>query len=232
VNGGRHALVTFACALAGLTCVHTAHADDEPLPGDPGDIPPALPEHDPPPGLPRDPYAGLAPLDDDPFDRSPPRESTAWIFVSVALGGGSSRLGPIATEAAADAHLFVLSKLSLGARFGAVGFGEPDGNGASGRYVSGLVGYRTRLAGNELRTKGAPVTWLHVMGGAGWMGLKGYDKDRGQRLDFALDRVVFVGRAAVIWARGVFGTSIGLDVLGVPSEGLAIMPTLTFGFMF
>jgi hypothetical protein len=64
------------------------------------------------------------------------------------------------------------------------------------------------------------------------MGLKGYDAVLGQRLDFDLDRLVLAGRAAVIWARGVFGTSLGLDVLGVPREGLAILPTLTFGFMF
>lgn len=190
------------------------------------------PDRDPPPGLPSDPYGGLAPLDDDPFDRAPPRESTAWIFLSAGLGGGSSRLGPIATEAAVEGHLFVLPALSIGARLGAVGFGEPDGNGASGRYVTGLVGYRTRLAGNELRAKGASVTWLHVAAGAGWIGLHGYDKDRGQRLDFDLNRLLFAGRAAVIWARGVFGTSVGLDVLGVPSEGLAVLPTLTFGFMF
>ena len=216
-------------AITGL-CLAMATALDaragEPAPGEvPGD-------HDPPPGLPSDPYGGLAPLEDDPFDKSPPRESTAWIFVSVALGGGSSRLGPIATEAAVEGHAFFLSQLSLGARFGAAGFGKPDGNGASGRYVTGLVGYRTRLAGNELRAKGASVTWLHVMGGAGWLTLKGYDKERGQRLDFELDRLIVEGRAAVIWARGVFGTSVGLDVLGVPSEGLAILPTLSFGFMF
>ena len=62
--------------------------------------------------------------------------------------------------------------------------------------------------------------------------MKGYDAIRGQRLDFDLNRLLVAGRAAVIWARGVFGTSIGLDVLGVPSEGLAVLPTLTFGFMF
>ena len=229
MTASRRALVSLplACALGLGTCVRDARAG-EPEP-EPGEVPPT---YDPPPGLPRDPYAGLAPLDDDPFDTAPPRESTAWIFVSVALGGGSSRLGPIATEAAVEGHAFFLSQLSLGARFGAVGFGEPNGNGASGRYVTGLVGYRTRLAGNELRTKGASVTWLHVMGGAGWVGLHGFDVDRGQRTDFDESRLVLEGRAAVIWARGVFGTSIGLDVLGVPSEGLAVLPTLSFGFMF
>jgi hypothetical protein len=216
-----------ACALVLGAWVRGARAD-EPAP-DPEQAPPT---YDPPPGLPRDPYAGLAPLDDDPFDSSPPRESTAWVFVSVALGGGSSRLGPIATEAAVEGHAFFLSQLSLGARLGAVGFGEPDGNGASGRYVTGLVGYRARLAGNELRAKGASVTWLHVMGGAGWVGLKGHDVNRGQRTDFDESRLVLAGRAAIVWARGVFGTSVGLDVLGVPSEGLAILPTLSFGFMF
>ena len=64
------------------------------------------------------------------------------------------------------------------------------------------------------------------------MGLKGHDAIRGQRLDFDLDRFLVAGRAAVIWARGVFGTSLGVDVLGVPREGLAILPTLSFGFMF
>lgn len=227
MTASRRAIVSlpFACVVVLGMCMQNARAGEP----EPGEVPP---DHDPPPGLPRDPYAGLAPLDDDPFDTAPPRESTAWIFLSVALGGGSSRLGPIATEAAVEGHAFFLSQLSLGARLGAVGFGEPNGNGASGRYVTGLVGYRTRLAGNELRAKGASVTWLHVMGGAGWMGLKGHDAIRGQRLDFDLDRFLVAGRAAVIWARGVFGTSLGVDVLGVPREGLAILPTLSFGFMF
>ena len=229
MTASQRALEGFVLAMATAMVLamfaRDAHAGDP----DPGELPA---DHDPPPGLPRDPYAGLAPLDDDPFDTSPPRESTAWIFVSVALGGGSSRLGPIATEAAVEGHAFFFSQLSLGARLGASGFGEPDGNGASGRYVTGVVGYRTRLAGNELRVKGASVTWLHVTAGAGWIGLKGYDVDRGQRTDFDENRLMLTGRAAVIWARGVFGTSVGLDVLGVPSEGLAVLPTLSFGFMF
>jgi hypothetical protein len=205
--------------------MHDARAD-EPVPGE-------LPvDHDPPPGLPRDPYAGLAPLDDDPFDTAPPRESTAWVFLALGLGGGSSRLGPIATEAAVEGHAFFVSNLSLGARLGAVGFGEPNGNGAGGRYLAGLIGYRTRLAGNELRAKGASVTWLHVAGGAGWLGLAGHDVDRGQRHDFDLSRLLVTGRAAVIWARGVFGTSLGLDVHGAFGEGLAVLPTLGFGFIF
>ena len=87
------AAITGLCMAMATALARDARAG-EPAPGEvPGD-------HDPPPGLPSDPYGGLAPLEDDPFDKSPPRESTAWIFVSVALGGGSSRLGPIATEAA------------------------------------------------------------------------------------------------------------------------------------
>ena len=227
MSASRRAIVSLplACALGLVIGMQSARAGEP----EPGEMPT---DHDPPPGLPRDPYAGLAPLDDDPFDTSPPRESTAWIFLAVGLGGGSSRLGPIATEAAVEGHAFFLSNYSIGARLGAVGFGEPNGNGASGRYAVGLVGYRARLAGNELRAKSASVTWLHVMAGAGWVGLKGYDKDRGQREDFDLSRWLVTGRAAVIWARGVFGTSIGVDILGVPSEGLAVLPTLSFGFMF
>ena len=190
------------------------------------------PDLEPPPGLPRDPYAGLAPIEQDPFDPSPPRESTTWIFVSVALGGGSSRLGPIATEAAVEGHLFVLPRVSIGARLGVLAFGEPDGNGASGRFLTGLLGYRLRLAGDETRVDGASATWLHLAGGAGWTGLNGYVMELGQRHDFDLDRLLLAGRAAVIWARGVFGASIGLDVLGVPREGFAALPTLTFGFLF
>jgi hypothetical protein len=30
----------------------------------------------------------------------------------------------------------------------------------------------------------------------------------------------------------VFATALGLDVLGVPGAGLAVMPSLTFGFGF
>jgi len=196
----------------------------------PPEVPP--PDLEPPPGLPRDPYAGLAPIDQDPFDPGPPRESTTWIFVSVALGGGSSRLGPIATEAAVEGHLFVLPRFSIGARLGALAFGEPDGNGASGRFVTGLLGYRFRLAGDETRVDGPSATWLHLAGGAGWTGLNGYVMELGQRHDFDVDRLLLEGRAAVVWARGVFGASIGLDVLGVPREGFAALPTLTFGFLF
>jgi hypothetical protein len=193
---------------------------------------PAPPDREPPPGLPRDPYAGLAPIDQDPFDPGPPRESRMWIFASVGLGGGTSRLGPIASEAAVEGHLFVLPNVSIGGRLGVVAFGEPDGNGASGRFLTGLVGYRFRLAGDETRVDGASATWLHLAGGAGWIGLNGYVMELGQRHDFDLDRLLVAGRAAVIWARGVFGVSIGLDVLGVPREGFAALPTLTFGFLF
>ena len=192
---------------------------------------PPPPDLEPPPGLPRDPYAGLAPIDQDPFD-SPPRESRTWMFVSVGLGGGTARLGPVATEAAVEGHFFVLPSVSIGARLGVLAFGEPDGNGASGRFLTGLVGYRFRLAGDETRVEGASATWLHLAGGAGWMGLNGYVMELGQRHDFDLDRLLVAGRAAVVWARGVFGVSIGLDVLGVPREGFAALPTLTFGFMF
>lgn len=193
---------------------------------------PPPPDREPPPELPRDPYAGLATIDQDPFEPAPPRESTTWILVSAGLGGGSSRLGPIATEAAVEGHVFVLPRVSIGARLGVLALGEPDGNGASGRFLTGLIGYRFRLAGDETRVEGASATWLHLAGGAGWMGLNGYDMELGQRHDFDLDRLLFAGRAAVVWARGVFGVSIGADVLGVPREGFAALPTLTFGFLF
>ncbi len=201
---------------------------------EPASPPPSLPPPDvePPPSLPRDPYEGLAPIDQDPFDPPPPAESRTWILVSVGLGGGTSRLGPIATEAAVEAHLFVVPRLSVGARAGALALGEPDGNGASGRYLTALVGYRFHLAGDETRANGASATWLHLAGGPGWIGLNGYTMDLGQRHDFDVDRLLLAGRAAVMWARGVFGASIGLDVLGVPREGLAVLPTLTFGFLF
>lgn len=200
----------------------------------PSSPPPSSPPPDlePPPGLPRDPYAGLAPIEQDPFDRGPPPESRTWMFVSVGLGGGSSRLGPLATEAAVEGHLFVLPSVSIGARLGVLALGAPDGNGASGRFLTGLVGYRARLAGDETRVEGASATWLHVAGGAGWMGLNGYVTELGQRHDFALDRLLLAGRAAVVWARGVFGAAIGVDLLGVPREGFAALPTLTFGFLF
>lgn len=193
---------------------------------------PPPPDLEPPPGLPRDPYAGLAPIEQDPFETAPPRESRTWIFVSVGLGGGSSRLGPIATEAAVEGHLFVLPSLSIGARLGVLAFGEPDGNGASGRFLTALVGYRFRLARDETRVEGASATWLHLAAGPGWIGLNGYVMELGQRHDFDLDRLLLAGRAAVVWARGVFGASIGVDVLGVPREGFAALPTLTFGFLF
>jgi hypothetical protein len=193
---------------------------------------PAPPDQEPPPELPRDPYAGLAPIEQDPFETAPPRESRTWIFVSAGLGGGSSRLGPIASEAAAEGHLFVLPRLSIGARLGLVGFGAPDGNGATGRFLTALVGYRFRLAGDESRVEGPSETWLHLAAGAGWVGLNGYDMTLGQRHDFAFDRLLLVGRVAVVWARGVFGASIGLDVFGVPGEGFAVVPTPTFGFLF
>jgi hypothetical protein len=64
------------------------------------------------------------------------------------------------------------------------------------------------------------------------MGLKGYTMTRGMRHDFADDRVLVAGRGALVWARGVFATALGLDVLGVPGAGLAVMPSLTFGLMF
>lgn len=210
--------------MLGVALVVTAFAVAEPSP------PP--PDLEPPPGLPRDPYAGLAPIDQDPFDPAPPRESRTWIFVSVGLGGGSSRLGPIATEAAVEAHLFILPRLSVGARLGTLALGEPDGNGASGQFLTGLVGYRFLLAGDETRFQGASATWLHLAGGAGWTGLSGYTKELGQRHDFGIDRLLLAGRAAVIWARGVFGAAIGADILGVPREGFAAIPTLTFGFLF
>jgi hypothetical protein len=183
---------------------------------------PPPPDLDPPPG----------PIEQDPFDPGPPRESRTWMFVSVGLGGGSSRLGPLATEAAVEGHFFVLPSLSIGARLGVLALGAPDGNGASGRFLNGLVGYRFRLAGDETRVDGPSATWLHVAGGAGWLGLNGYVMERGQRHDFALDRLLLAGRAAVVWARGVFGAAIGLDLLGVPREGFAALPTLTFGFLF
>jgi hypothetical protein len=193
---------------------------------------PPPPDLEPPPGLPRDPYAGLAPIEQDPFDQGPPRESRTWMFVSVGLGGGSARLGPLATEAAVEGHFFVLPSVSIGARAGVLALGEPDGNGASGRFLTGLVGYRFRLAGDETRVEGPSATWLHVAGGAGWVGLAGYVMELGQRHDFALDRLGFAGHAAVVWARGVFGAAIGLDLLAVPREGFAALPTLTFGFLF
>jgi hypothetical protein len=95
-----------------------------------------------------------------------------------------------------------------------------------------LLGYRFRLAGDERRADAPNVTWLHVALGAGWIGLHGYEKTGALRSDFDVDRLLVAGRAAVIWSRGVFGTSIGLDVLGVPSQGFAALPTLGFGFMF
>lgn len=222
----REVLCLLLPALAAVSSARGA------LAAPPPDMPtePEAPR-DPPPGLPRDPYAGLAPIEDDPFDTSEAHESTTWFFLSVALGGGTSRLGPIATEGAIEGHAFVLPSFSIGVRGGALGFGEPDGNGASARYVAGLVGYRTRLAGDERRVKGASVTFLHVAGGLGWMGLKGYEKVGGGRLDFDVSRALLTGRVAVIWARGVFATAIGLDVLEVPREGLAVLPTLTFGFV-
>jgi hypothetical protein len=192
------------------------------------------PDRDPPPGLPRDPYAGLAPIQNDPFETAPPPESRSWFLLAVGIGGGTSRLGPIATEAAFEGHLFVLPRLSVGARLGGLGFGEPDGSGATARYITGLVGYRFRLSGDadERRMDAPTVTWLHVAGGAGWIGLKGYVKTGGLRSDFDVNRLALAGRAAVVWARGVFGTSVGLDVLGVPGQGFAVMPTLGFGFLF
>jgi hypothetical protein len=193
---------------------------------------PSPPDLEPPPGLPRDPHAGLAPIEQDPFDPGPPRESRTWMFVSVGLGGGSSRLGPLATEAAVEGHFFVLPSVSIGARLGVLAVGEPDGNGASGRFLTGLVGYRFRLVGDETRVDGPSATWLQLGGGAGWMGLNGYVMELGQRHDFALDRLLLAGRAAVVWARGVFGAAIGLDLLGVPREGIAALPTLAFGFLF
>ena len=210
--------------MLGAALVVTAFAVTEPSPRPP-DLEPA-------PGLPRDPYGGLAPIDQDPFDPAPPRESRTWIFVSVGLGGGSSRLGPIGTEVAVEGHLFVLPRVSVGARLGVLAFGEPDGNGASGRFLTGLVGYRFLMAGDETRVQGASATWLHVAGGAGWTGLRGYTKELGQRHDFDIARLLLAGRGAVVWARGVFGASIGVDLLGVPREGLAAIPTLTFGFLF
>lgn len=213
--------VALACALVAISCAPVAAADDL----DP-------PDRDPPPGLPRDPYAGLAPIEDDPFQQGPPPESRSWVLLSVGIGGGSSRLGPIATEAAFEGHFFVSSRVSLGGRLGALGFGAPDGNGASARFVTGLLGYRFRLTGDERRADAPNVTWLHVAAGAGWIGLHGYQKTGALRSDFDVDRLLVAGRAAVIWARGVFGTSIGLDVLGVPSQGFSALPTLGFGFMF
>ena len=154
------------------------------------------------------------------------------MFVSVGLGGGTGRLGPLVTEAAVEGHFFVLPSVSIGARLGVLAAGEPDGNGASGRFLTGLVGYRIRLAGDETRIDGPSATWLHVAGGAGWTGLNGYVMELGQRHDFAIDRLLCVGRATLVWARGVFGAAIGVDLLGVPREGFAALPTLTFGFLF
>ena len=214
--------LALAFVLLTITCARNVAADV--------DLDP--PDRDPPPGLPRDPYAGLAPIDDDPFETGPPPESRSWFLLSVGIGGGSSRLGPIATEAAFEGHFFVLPRVSIGARLGTLGFGAPDGNGATARYLTGLLGYRIRLAGEEHRADAPNVTWLHVAAGAGWIGLKGYEKTGALRSDFDVDRVLVAGRAAVVWARGVFGTAIGLDVIGVPSQGFAALPTLTFGFMF
>ncbi len=214
--------LTVACALATITLAATAAASDIDPP----------PDRDPPPGLPRDPYAGLAPIEDDPFQTAPPPESRSWLFLSVGIGGGSSRLGPIATEAAVEGHLFLSSRVSIGGRFGGLGFGEPDGNGASARFATAMLGYRLRLTGDERPSEALNVTWLHVAAGAGWIGLHGYEKRGALRSDFDVDRLLVAGRAAVIWARGVFGTSIGLDVLGVPSQGFAALPTIGFGFMF
>lgn len=214
--------------MLGVALVVTAFAVAEP----PLPPPPSPPDLEPPPALPRDPYAGLASIEQDPFDPAPPRESRTWIFVSLGVGGGSSRLGPIASEAAVEGHVFVLPRLSVGARLGVLAFGEPDGNGASGRFLTGLIGYRFVVAGDETRVEGASATWLYLAGGAGWAGLNGYTKDLGQRHDFDIDRVLLAGRAAVVWARGVFGAALGADLLDVPREGFAALPTLTFGVLF
>jgi hypothetical protein len=213
--------LALACALVAQTRASAAAANDV----DP-------PERDPPPGLPRDPYAGLAPIQDDPFATAPPPESRSWVHLSVGIGGGSSRLGPIATEAAFEGHFFLSSRVSIGGRLGVLSFGEPDGNGASARFVTGLLGYRLQLSGDERPSEALHVTWLHVAAGAGWIGLHGYEKTGALRSDFDVNRLLVAGRAAVIWERGVFGTSIGLDLLGVPGQGFAALPTLGFGFMF
>ena len=222
-------IVALSIAAATGMCARTGHAAAPAAQTAPPDL-------EPPSGLPRTPYAGLGPITQAPVESTRPPESTTWVLFSLGYGGGSSRLGPGAVAAAFEGHLFFHSRFSIGVRLGTVGFStpdseglslSPDSDGASGRFATGLVGYRFLLSGN-----GPARMWLHVATGAGWLGLTVHEMAQGQRHDFDVARLLIEGRASILIAQGVLVGGLGVDVLGVPREGFAAMLTLSMGFQF
>ena len=76
------------------------------------------------------------------------------------------------------------------------------------------------------------MTYLHLAAGAGWMGLKGYTQRGTNRKDYDESAVVLDARGAVVWTFGAFLTAIGIDVLGVPGQGFAVVPNIGVGIGF
>ena len=180
-------------------------------------------------------YVDRDPLVANPLDdaEDAQKDATVWVFPTIGLGGGSSRLGPIVATAGLDAHAFLTPALSLGVRGSVLSAGEPDGNGDATRELVGFVGWRWKLttspAHEGFSTK---TTWLHLAAGVGWMGLHGYTGRAAGRRDYDLSSVVLDGRASALWTYGVFLTAIGLDVVGAPGQGLAIVPNIGVGIGF
>lgn len=160
----------------------------------------------------------------DPDAPPSPVGTDVWLLLTVGLGGGSRRAGPLAAEAGVQADLF-LGSFGLGLAAVGWGFGEPDGNGSEGQCATGRLAYRLRLGSSA---PGA-TEWAYASSGIGYGTLDGYERVGGERQDYEFSGVVIPARLGLLFQRRALAVGMGFDALVVPTQGYAVVLAFDVG---
>jgi hypothetical protein len=160
----------------------------------------------------------------------PEHGRAAWVLGSASFGFGGHRLGALYAAAAGEAHVWPIDDIGLGARYSGIAAGAPDGGGAEGSSISGIVSYRHAFGTIE----GVEHTQRWFMGslGVGFMHLSGYEGRMRGRDDFDSRALLLTPRLAFMqsWRFLAFGEAIEAAIS--PGQGVAGSVSLLAGAIF
>ncbi|MGZ3450782.1 MAG: hypothetical protein ACXVEF_14365 [Polyangiales bacterium] len=155
---------------------------------------------------------------------------TAWVLGSAGFGFGGGHLGAMYASASGEAHVWLLDDIGIGARYAALATGAPDGGGAEGNAITGLVSYRHAFG--EIEHTPHTQKWFFASVGVGATHLSGYEGRMRGRDDFDQRSPIVTARLAMLmsWRFLAFGGAVEATV--VPGQGGAGSMSMIAGAIF
>ncbi len=151
-----------------------------------------------------------------------------WLLTGVSFGFGSHRMGAMHGTATVEAHVWLFDDIGVGAQYGGVASGAPDGGGSEGSFAAGVISFRHPVV--QRRHESA---WFFASAGVGGAHLSGYDDSHNSpRARFDVGRILFTGRIGALTRWRFLAAGGGLDLQTMPTQGTSVAVSIFVGAVF